>query len=183
MSYNYVIFTDLPSTENFTRGYGAYRTASELRSQGYSCLVIDFLSAINLEQFKTIVDSIISEDTLAVGFSTTWFPYRIRYRNERFIVGPRSVKGNASADYDHEQWYKDSVVYQFVRGDIDKVIQIIKNKNSKCKITVGGRKSHEYIRDKIIDHVFVGYSETQLVDYMNSLSGRSKKRIFNKIIE
>ena len=54
MPYNVILFTDTPNPENFTRGYGAYRIASEIRKHGYTVLTVDFASALDEETFAEI---------------------------------------------------------------------------------------------------------------------------------
>ena len=65
-----LIFTDV-NTIGFGRYAGAYRVATELRNNGYSVQVIDFLLDLDQNEIEQILQSYISERTLFVGFSTT----------------------------------------------------------------------------------------------------------------
>jgi radical SAM superfamily enzyme YgiQ (UPF0313 family) len=185
MTYDVVFFTDTPSTDWFSRGYGAYRLSSEIRKHGYSALTVDFTSSLDFDTFKEIIDKSVNKDTLMVGFSVTWFPYRHKkIKNPRYVVGPKSLGLDSMIDFHPEQhsWYYDSLSYNFSQGDINQYIDYIKQVNSKCKVVVGGAKSNEYVFEPKIDNVFIGYSENMIIDYLNSISNRGQKRIFNKII-
>lgn len=179
------MFTDAPSTDWFSRGYGAYRLASEIRKHGYTALTIDFSSSLDWNTFTRIIDASVTQDTLMVGFSVTWFPYRHKkIKNPRYVVGPKSLGISSEIDFDPKlhAWYYESLSYQISHGQLDQYVKYIKQRNPKCKVVVGGAKSNEYIREPKLDNVFIGYSENMIIDYLNSLSGRDKKRIFNKII-
>ena len=181
-----MLFSDTPGVDWFSRGYGAYRLASEIRKAGYTALVVDFTCALGMDMYKEIIDRTVTEDTLMVGFSTTWFPYRHDSRpNSRYSVGTRTLKEPDPWDdfsKDAHEWYRDSLSYQFSGNGITDYVDYIRQKNSKTKVVVGGGKSYEYLTEPSIDNVFIGYSENQTIDYLHSLSGRGPKRIFNKII-
>lgn len=182
---NVITFTDTPSTDWFSRGYGAYRLSSEIRKHGYTALTVDFSSSLDWATFCKIIDSTVTSDTLMVGFSVTWFPYRNKnIKNPRYVVGPKSLGISSSIDFDPvlHPWYYESLSYQVSQGHIDRYIDYIKQVNPKCKVVLGGAKSNEYIHEPKLDNVFIGYSENMIIDYLHSLSGRGKKRIFNKII-
>jgi hypothetical protein len=183
--FNVILFSDAPSPSWFSRGYGAYRLSSELRKNGYTTLVVDFSSGLPNDTFKKIIDKCVTEDTLFVGFSTTWFPYRQRnLPNARYIVGFHSLgtdEYNDPTDNIHN-WYSDTVAFGFTTDHLNEYVNYIKNANPKTKVIVGGAKSYEYVFEPNLDNVFVGYSENQLIDYANTLSGKGPKRIFNKIV-
>lgn len=180
------MFTDAPSADWFSRGYGAYRLASEVRKNGFTAVTADFSSTMSWEMFKAIIDKSVLDDTLIVGFSTTWFPYRHKnLPNPRYVVGFKSLKTDPSIDYvpEEHQWYKDSLAYGFSGDDIEKYVEYIKQVNPKVKVVVGGAKAYEYVFESSLDNVFVGYSENQFIDYLKSLAKVGPRRIFNKIID
>lgn len=179
MSYNVVLFTDTPNPGNFTRGYGAYRIASEIRKHGFTALTVDYASALNEETFKDIIAKSVSSDTIFVGFSTTWFPYRSKdVKNDRFVIGERGLETNPRTDFDptNHSWYRESLSYRIGQGELSVFTNIIKEYNPKCKIIIGGAKANEYIYEQDADNIFIGYSENQIIDYLK------RKRIFNKIV-
>jgi len=183
--YNVITFTDTPSTDWFSRGYGAYRLASEIRNHEYTALTVDFSSSLDWKTFTTIIDRSIGESTLMVGFSVTWFPYRHKkIKNPRYVVGPKSLGLDSSIDFDPDKhpWYYKSLSYNFSQGNIEQYVSYIKSKNPNCKVVVGGAKSNEYVFEPSIDNVFIGYSENMIIDYLDSISNRGQRRIFNKVI-
>lgn len=184
MKYNVILFTDIPNPDHFTRGYGAYRLASEIRKHGYSVLTVDFSSTINIDNFREIIENSVGDETLFVGFSTTWFPYRKKETNQKYIIGMKSKMIDPKLDFCPEThpWYFDSVTYKVSNGDIKEYYDIVKSINKKCKIVIGGAKSSEYVNEPYVDNVFIGYSESMIIDYCNSLS-KKNLRIFNKIID
>ena len=48
--FDVILFTDTAEFATKTRGYGTHRLASHIRSNGYSCIVIDFFSSIDYNQ-------------------------------------------------------------------------------------------------------------------------------------
>jgi hypothetical protein len=182
---NVVMFTDMPSADWFSRGYGAYRLANEIRQLDLTALTVDFASTLDWETFTTIIDKSVGPDTVMVGFSVTWFPYRHKkLPNPRYVVGFKSLGTTPGMDFDPavHPWYYNSLAFSFSGGEINKYIEYIKNKNPKTKVVVGGAKAYEYVFEPNLDNIFVGYSENQMVDYLKALTGKGPKRIFNKII-
>jgi hypothetical protein len=185
MPYNVILFTDIPNPDHFTRGYGAYRLASEIRKHGYTVLTVDFSSALDEETFTKIISAGVDQTTLAVGFSTTWFPYIKKEVNSKYIIGQKSRTIDSTTDFNQDAhlWYRTSLTNRIAGGELSVFAKIIKDKNPKTKVIIGGAKSSEYISDPSADNVFIGYSENQIVDYLNSISGQGPKRIFNKVID
>ena len=184
--YNAIIFSDCAGVDWFSRGYGAYRMASELRSNGYTALVVDFTCAMSMDMYKEIIDKAVGDDTIFVGFSVTWFPYRHEARpNGRYVVGTRTLKEPDPWDdfsTKHHDWYREGLSYRFSGDGINEYIDYIRAKNPKVKVICGGGKSYEYVHEPAFDNVFIGYSENQLIEWVNSVSKRGARRIFNKIV-
>jgi hypothetical protein len=185
MTYQIILFTDTPGADWLSRGYGAYRLASDLRKQGYSVLTVDYTSSLTWDMYKKIIDAVVGPETLVVGYSTTWYPYRnLNKINPRYSVGFKSRTVNPSVDFvrDQHPWYYESLSHCFSQEDVKPWIDYIKEKNPKTKCIVGGAKSNEYVYEESIDNVFIGFSENMLMDYVHALSGKGPKRIFNKIV-
>jgi hypothetical protein len=75
MSYNIVLFTDMDTRFWHVKPVGAYRLATELRKNGYSVKVIDFLARWleDPKEFHKLIKKIVSDQTLFIGFSGTFF--------------------------------------------------------------------------------------------------------------
>lgn len=186
MSYQVILFTDTPSTEWFSRSYGTYRLATELRNHGYTVLTVDFTSSLTWDNYQKLIDKVVDENTLVVGFSTTWFPYRnSKVPNARYSVGFKSTGKNEKIDFDHDmhKWYYDSLSHCFSQESTEKWIEYVKNKNSKTKVIIGGAKAHEYAVNTHADNIFIGFCENMLVDYLDSMTKKGPKRLFNHVID
>lgn len=64
------------------RGAGVHRIKSEVRAAGYTCQVIDLFYYFTEEEISTVCDKFISNNTLVVGFSTTFW-YNLKKSNHK----------------------------------------------------------------------------------------------------
>lgn len=178
--FDVILFTDTAEFATKTRGYGCHRLASHIREQGYSCLVIDFASALIFEDYKVILEHAIGDNTLMVGFSTNWFPYKLPDESPQIVDPGRSYQGEQVKIFDHK--HLNSLTNAFSYDQLLPWVGLIKNLNPKTKIVLGGTKIDMYTDQPFIDHIVVGYSETMVIDLLDSLSKKTR-RIFNKIID
>lgn len=174
--FDVILFTDSVQFNVKTRGYGVHRLASHIRANGYTCLVIDFSSLLDWNLYTNILDLAISSNTLAVGYSTTWMPYKfpdvgIRTRNP----------GEGGEDLDRIRLTEDNLVGAFSNDRYSRWLNYVKDKNPKTKTFIGGAKIDFYL-DAPVDYVIVGIGETETIDLLDSLSGKNR-RIFNRIID
>lgn len=166
MSFDVILFNDafLSQGYNFTRSAGAYAISSALKKEGYDTLVINYSFAITWEKFKNIINLAVGNNTIIVGFSVSWFESQVDiFQNE-------------------STWEQKSLSVNFQKKNISPFVEYIKSVNPRVKVIVGGFTAPKYISEPSIDNVFIGYSEGQIIDYANSLSKKSARRIFNKII-
>jgi hypothetical protein len=185
--YHGIMFTECTSQNWLGRGYGVHRLANELRKYGFKILVIDFAFAIDFEMYKKILDLAIGDETVFVGFSTSIFPYRMQdvEGQKRASLLQHSYARDSADDFlklEKEPWYCAGLPMQFANGLTEPWLQYVKESNPKTKIVFGGSKTWEYFDTLLIDHFFIGMSETMFVDWMLSVTGRGPKRIFNTII-
>lgn len=175
--YQVVLFTDAPVPSSARRGFGAYRLASELRKNGYTTLVVDGCAALTMDEFCKIIDVTVTSKTLMVGFSTSWFPAR---KDAPATLGAPDENGQCfNYDLNEHKWFYNSLSYTF-SVDPTPYISYIKLINSNTKVVVGGYNSEQYISEPF-NNVFIGFSENQAVDYLDSMV-KGPKRIFNKVI-
>ena len=182
--FDVILFSDSPEPLTKTRGYGVYRLATHIRARGYSCLVIDFMSAISYSTFRELIDLAVGDNTLMVGFSTTWLPYRLSGKAPQLNDPGMNSRKLADLEYrsrDGEE-FTSSLATVFANGKADHWLEYIKKKNSKIKLVSGGSKVAFYMDLKLIDHYLIGVGETMTIDLLDKLSGKSK-RVFNKIID
>jgi radical SAM superfamily enzyme YgiQ (UPF0313 family) len=173
--FDVVLFTDTVEFNVKSRGYGAHRLASHIRANGYSCLVVDFSSIVTWEIYTAILDRAIGPTTLAVGYSTTWMPFKFP------DVGVRSSNPGEGEGLDNDRFNIASLVTAFAKDDYNQWINYVKHCNPKTKTILGGAKIDFYLNAPV-DHIIVGIGETETIDLLDSLSGKSR-RIFNRIID
>lgn len=175
MTFDAIFVTDTATYPTYSRGYGAHRLASHLRANGYTALVIDFSAAMTLDLWKEICDYAIGENTKIVGFSTTWWPYRVPFeKNEIFKVSNIDWLAETGSNPDLNP---TSLTYAAVMGSADEWINVVKNKNKKIKIIVGGPKIDFYL-DFPADFFMNGLGENQIIDFL-----KDSRRIWPKVIQ
>ena len=180
MSHNYdgIFITDTPHYPDWVRGYAAHRLATHLRQHGYKILVIDFQSGLNFKTWNKLMELAIGPDTQFVGFSTTWWPYRIPGQTKTNLSA--NLRDNVSEEYleeiDDSEDSDVTLTMDIVADKSQRWIDVIKAINPKTKIFLGGAKVDWY-NEFPADHVFSGLSETQLLDYLEQ-----PRRIWNTLI-
>ena len=161
MKYHAIILTD--ALEKYkTKPLGAYVIASVLRDQGYNVLVIDMLTSFTIPELKEYLSLIISEETLFVGYSSTFF-------------------------YDNPIKNKNGVLIHSDEEFIE-INQYIKSRNPNIEIIWGGACSRDFVKQVIkrknnfgIDYVMYGFSEAMIIDFVRAIEGNKPKKISNKI--
>lgn len=177
MTFDAILLTDTAVYPNWTRGYGAHRLASHLRAHGHSVLVIDFSIKLKFDTWQEICKYAIGDNTLFVGFSTTWWPYRNPAQDNPFVSPVVNMADNVSdfnmRDYPDEM----TLTYDAVKGKSQRWIDEAKKYNERIKILIGGAKIDWY-KDFPADYFFSGLGETQIMDFLTQ-----KLRIWPKYIQ
>jgi radical SAM superfamily enzyme YgiQ (UPF0313 family) len=168
MPFDIILFTETSNLPAWIRGYGAHRLANHLRQKGFSVLVVDFSSYIKFDLWKQICDYAISDSTKLIGFSTTWWPYK--------IPGGDSPRFAKQATAEAKSVDDPTLIEAAVNGSLRDWITYAKLINPKLKIILGGPKANFYL-DIPADHFVIGYGETQVEDLITQ-----PRRIFPKII-
>lgn len=183
--FNVILFTDTAEFATKTRGYGVHRLASHIRNHGYSCIVIDFASAIDYNMYTQILDLVVGPSTLLIGYSTTWMPFRMPGELPQTVdPGVQSRRKSDAEQFNRMEnsKFKGTLVTAFAHGEADVWLEYPKTINPKTKIVFGGTKIDLYMDSKLADYFMIGLGETMTIDLLDKLSGKSK-RIFNKIID
>lgn len=155
MIYNFVLFTDVSDTVVIYKAIGAYKCASVLRENGYSCLVVDHLHSFTKDEFESLISNVVGESTLAVGFSSTF-------------MKDTNVTGDATGI--HYKTLLDSALFPQGKQFEDSAISYIKSKNKNCKVLLGGAKTHPNCNNKLIDYAVIGFAEASILSLANTLS-------------
>jgi len=136
-----IIFSDVLAP-GYGKSAGAYRIASELRSNGFTCQVVDFFAHLSINQIYSIIDTLATSDTLWVGFSTTFF----------FTLDESIDAQNQSPDERNEKIFFDKVPYPIVdmktgypfsASIMKDIFRYIRSKSSTIKIVIGGGRSQQ----------------------------------------
>lgn len=172
--FDVILITDTSEYPIWFRGTGAHRLANHLRLNGYSCLVVDFSSALDFEDWKSICETAIGDNTKLIGFSTTWWPYRSTSTKEA-VVNLNDF-GKTSEKVDHN-YLKSGLTHAAVIGELSQWIDVAKQYNKKIKTVVGGPKI-DFYKDIPADYFIVGFGETQVLDIIED-----SKRIWPKFVD
>lgn len=171
--FHAVFFTDLTALTWHMKSLGPYRLASELRSNGYDVLVVDYFSKFFLDpkNFYFFLKKIISEKTLFVAYSSSFFSKKPVLEN---VTG-------------YEQWYGSGTgqtasnhKWPVSTEKIRVFNTIIKKLNPSCQIFYGGVKSYPITEELInsgVDFVIHGYADRLIVELAQTLL--HKKHIDN----
>lgn len=173
--FDVILFTDTVELNVKSRGYGAHRLASHIRNNGYSCLVVDFSSVVTWDIYTNILSRAIGPNTLAVGYSTTWMPFKFP------DVGVRSSNPGEGDGTDKDKFSIPSLVTAFSKDDYAPWLNYVKQCNPKTKTMLGGAKIDFYLNAPT-DYVIVGLGEVETIELLDSLSKKTH-RIFNRIID
>jgi len=181
--FNVILFCDTPEHTTKTRGYGTHRLASHIRENGYTCLVVDFSSLVTWDIYNEILKSTMYEDTFMIGFSTTFLPMRIPGQLPSTEVPGRPRRDSDNSRFEKESIYAGCLTNELGHGRPDQWFKLIKEINSKTKIVFGGSGVGFYTDFQGVDNFIFGLSETMTIDYLDSVSKRGKKRVFNKVLD
>lgn len=173
-TFDIILVTDTATYPSWSRGYGAHRLANHLRLNGYSTIVIDFSSALTVSLWKELVELIVGDNTKIVGFSSTWWPYRKNYDGSDFKTSPVDFLADIG---DSPYIDEDSLTYAAISGKAKDWIDVVKTKNRRTKILLGGPKIEWYF-DFPADYFVNGLGENQIIDILTET-----KRIWPKVIE
>ena len=176
-SFDAILFTDTAAYPDWTRGYGAHRLASHLRTHGYTVLVIDFSIALTFKTWQEICKYAVGENTIFLGFSTTWWPYRNPDQDNPFINPVVNLADNVSESFKKPQPEEKTLTYDAANGTAYRWIEEAKKYSPNIKTLIGGAKIDWYL-DFPADYFFSGFSETQISDFL-----KDNDRIWPRVIQ
>lgn len=139
---------------------GTFRIATELRNHGYRVQCIDislFSFPQDAEKFKSILAGFVSDETLWLGISNTFL-------NNLFGIAHQPSKKL------YEEYFEKNPEVDLC---FKNVLEFTKELNPSIKFIVGG--ANQMWLDRYGFKTFRGYSDTEIVEYTNWVSGKSKK--------
>jgi len=146
-----ILFTDIADTPGYGKYAGTYKLASEIRSAGYTCQVVDHFSWYNFEKIKTILDLFITNDTIIVGISCTL--------NEKRIDGKVLHWG-------------------IPEDDFKLIIDHIKQKNKNIKIVAGGSRITALSNWSYIDYTIVNKADIAFIKLIEHITKKSNLKFY-----
>jgi len=162
----------------FCRTAGAYRVATELRNHGYTVQVVDHFLLAGLDTTLNIIDKFVGENTLFVGFSTTFMTVSESYKKELGLYKEAFVLDNFVDGFNKNKPndFSAPAVWSFGIPISDSDLQTIKDRvllrAPKAKLVMGGPKSVHHIQ-KQIDTFIVGYADKTVIQYAKFLQGKN----------
>ena len=154
--YDSIIFTDVTDNMNAGKAIGAYKCAKSLRDAGHSCLVIDRLHRFSIEELDQLFKIAVNPNTKFVGFSTTFFANTNVSKNKDGSTPPYGIMGNSFMP-----WGKEFE---------NQFMELIRSYCPSIKIVVGGANIRLFEKNRNINYLFVGYSESGIVNLMDHLT-------------
>lgn len=161
MTYDVILFTDSIVGTWRMRSHGAYRLASELRSNGYSVKVIDWACTIfdDYQLCNKLFRALIGENTLFAGFSSGHF-HRRHIKTKHF---------DHYDDFFDDQGFED-YPYPTDLKRFEILVSQMKRYNPNLKTVYGGGYTHESIKlSPVIDYVVYGLADTTIVEIASHL--------------
>ena len=158
--YNAIIFGDLSSRLWHTKTLGPYRIATELRKHGYTTKVIDFFGEWleNPKDFFKLLDMIIGEDTLFLGFSGTFYG---------IFENPEKIE--TREDFDGK--YK-LTPWPLPDSKMQVVLQTIKKKYPHVKFVYGGSRNYNPVINDV-DYIIQGIADSTIIELADHLKNKT----------
>lgn len=136
------------------RSIGAYQVANRLRNSGFTVKVIDYFPYLLHYNYNSLIDIIekyVSDDTIWVGFSTTFF----------YGYGRTHAPGKALSSHP----LKNEKIYSIK----NKILSI----NSKIKIVLGGYEAWQKEFDDFTDFYIEGYADDSVIGLTKYILGKN----------
>lgn len=149
---NIILFSDHTSKNYMMKSFGVYKIARELRIAGYEVAVIHHLHIFSYEDIKLILKTLVSDNTLFIGFNNTFF---------------RDVDDNGSV-----HTWSDNVLGTMLplgRRYNKPLKEYILSLNPSCKIVLGGPTADDKPHNNDFDYVVIGYADKSVVNLANFL--------------
>lgn len=166
MKYDVIFFTDMTDRSWHIKPLGAFRLATELRKHGYTAKVIDLFSTfcqgddITKFEINKILDHLVGENTLFLGFSSTFFG---EDWPDDIPVPPNMIERTAFKN-------KIQSVYPFNRVKFAEWCALLKQKYPNVKLVFGGSGVNATTHiNEYVDYNVIGISDVQVINLVEHL--------------
>jgi radical SAM superfamily enzyme YgiQ (UPF0313 family) len=154
-----VILTDTLDDVIWSRYAGAYRIATEIRKNDYTCQVIDCFTDLTKEEMKSILSKVIGDKTLFLGISTTFLT-----ADTIKDTSKPPVNNHVGRNREHSYPIPDEEMFEY--------FDFIKSINPKVKILIGGFKA-QYNTAPRADTLITGFADVAVIQYLKYLEGKN----------
>ena len=186
---NIILCGGISWTNVFMRPVGTYQLANILRNNGYTVQVVDnfpYIADQGIEVVKQIFDKFVTNDTLWIGFSSTWFTRineMLSANNQPSTEKTPIIKINDKAGfvYRDTKTFLDNT-FLFNEEEVKELKEFVYSKNKNCKFVLGGGRApigRTGARPGFIDCYIEGYADSTVLEYTKYLEG---KNIFLPIV-
>lgn len=142
------------------RHLGPYRLSAALEEAEYTTFVLDYILHFTMEEIKQVLDMHLGEDTIWVGFSSTFF----------WQLYQKSSSGN-------EDVFKLKDMYWTEVEFIEEIITYIKT-HSNAKIIYGGTKTEFFEgTDPNIDYYVIGMADACIADVTEYIKNGDESKL------
>jgi hypothetical protein len=159
---NIILITDNINTNavSMTKLLGVQKIAYILREAGFEVAVINHLSVFAVSELSHLLSCLISDQTLFVGVSNFFYKkIQLDSDNSANIV---LTDGDINSILPHGSEYNQEIK------------KLIKDKNPKCKLVLGGAAAADLAIFKDFDFVVIGYAEISVLNLANHLKHGEK---------
>lgn len=157
---NIILFTDTTDVLTMQKTLGTYKVAHELRKAGFQVAVINHLHTFSFEEIQDLLQQLINDRTLFVGFNTVFY----KDISDPIITETQAV------------FYRDSqpgAMLPHGRQRNQAVRDLIKQINPACQIVLGGPTAHDAAYNQDFDYIVSGYADVSAVNLARHLQDSS----------
>jgi radical SAM superfamily enzyme YgiQ (UPF0313 family) len=145
------------------RSLGPYRIATSLGSIGYSTVVLEYTEELTIEEIIMFISKHLSDETLWVGFSSTFYWPKRKDSN---------VNSNTSSNTVEQMYFKPY-------SEIKQIFEFVK-KNSNAKFLYGGSKAPYFLVDNNIDYYVTGNADNSIINLTNHIAKKEDLLYYDK---
>ena len=148
-------------TDNLTmpKTVGPYKVARALRDAGYQVQVIHHLSVFTIEEILEILQSVVNENTLFVGFNNFFY----------FSLDDLQFADDGGVNFTYNKPGGEGAMLPHGKQFNQLIKQTLKNINPKCKTVLGGPNGSDAVYNNDFDYITLGYADSSIVDLANHL--------------
>ena len=154
---NIILLSDSTDVMTMPKTLGSYKVAYTLRQHGYSVAVIHHLSGFSIDEVTQLLEHLVNDQTVFVGVNNFFYSDAgaVEIQDDGGIIIPQISLGSILP---HGQSLNHAVK------------ALIKRKNPKCALVLGGPIAADYQANQDFDYVVTGYAEKSIVNLANHLS-------------